>query len=224
MKTLITDIPKGQKRGWIVSVNDEVIEDVRSLRIESPHGKWYYGMTPGGWDGVAVHEPGGGGSVSVPFAMVKGQLWLGMVEQVRPYQGGPVLNLPRGYMDPGKNHFETVVQELEEEARLSASDVTIIPLPGAPCNPNSAVFVTTGSDEGVHFYAVEISERLLEFDEESGEPRLRPDVLMPKTKQAEQICQSRFVPWSQAMESSDMFTVAGAGRLRAYLTRAQSME
>src|SRR5262249_24580708 len=151
------------------------------------------------------------------FALLPEGLFVGLVEQRRANQGGNVLNAPGGFLDPGESHASAARRELAEETGLPATK--LVPLPGRPLNPNSTFFETWGEDEGVKVFAIEVDpDALVSCD---GSFRLRPGTFdaSPEAqgkRSAEQIAACRFLPWAQAIELSDMFTVAAIARLLAY--------
>lgn len=218
MKTLISEIPeeKQKKRGWSVELDGKVIENVSLIKIENPnYGLLCYGFTPSGYDGWSFREIGSGGVVSVPFSIIDGRLYVGLVEQDRHNQGGRIWNLPRGFINPNEKHFEAVAREFEEEVRYCSPDKMVKPLTGEPCNPNSAFFETPGKNEGVKYFSIEVIPEQLTLDQENGGFKFRSGILEPKTKQAEQIYACRFFPWREATHVSDMFTSTGVARLVA---------
>ncbi len=204
---------------WRIFVNGE--EQLRVLHLVLDHpsfGTLTYGLTAGGHDGWSFHERGGGGSVILPFSMVDGELFVGLVEQQRPHQGGTVLNAPRGFVDPAERRDAAAQRELMEETGIDVPASALSALPGAPANPNSGFFETTGTDEGVHFFAVEIpAERLLG----QGNRRMFAEGAVDKraevcrSKLAEQVGEVVFVPWYEAATLGDMFTNAAVARLLA---------
>lgn len=201
-----------EKRGWQLFLNELLVSVVESLRlVHTRFGTLEYGLTKGGWDGWTFHELGGGGSVIVPYANINGQLFVGLVWQNRPNQGGNVWNVPRGFLAFGENHFGSAVQELEQEVGYRSMELRL--LEGKPMNPNSAFFVTEG-DEGVRAYALEIREDELVNNGADGWA-FNPQILKPISKSAELIFGCRFFPWEQATEVGDMFTLAAIARLRA---------
>ncbi|PLX22052.1 hypothetical protein C0584_00820 [Candidatus Parcubacteria bacterium] len=216
MTTLIKTIKADEqdKRSWTVELNGKRLEEVETVRIFNENfGELNYGMTIPGYDGISFHENSGGGVVCVPFVVIDGRLYIGMVQQERHNQGGKVWNLPRGFIDPGENHFEAMAREFEEEIRYSSPDKMVKPLSGDPCNPNSAFFETPNKNEGVKFFSIEVLPKQLELESISGGFRFRSGILKPLTKAAEQIYSCRFFPWRETSCSSDMFTVAGIARL-----------
>lgn len=222
MSTLIKPISSENqgKRGWKVELNGQEVPEVTSLRLKSRFGELNYGMTPPGYDGWSFREEGGGGSVLVPFCYVGDELHIGLVSQTRHNQGGEVPNLPRGFLEPGESHFRAATRELTEETDVPSTEPAITALPGAPTNPNSAFFETPEKNEGVKFFAAEFREDQLELD--SGVYQFKKDILEadpdgPAAKLAEQILGVLFLPWHKAAQVGDMFTVAGVGRLQAYL-------
>lgn len=232
MSKLIGNIPqeKQEKRGWTVKVNGIVIEEllpksmgVEHLGIFNPRfGELAYGLTPGGWDGLGFHELGGGGSVIAPFVEKDGVLHIGMVKQNRPFQGGVVLNVPRGFLNPGEAHFQAAKRELEEETGYRPANDRVFLLVGDPANPNSAFFDTSEPGEGVKFFAFEVLSSEVEPDPDNKALlRFKAGVLEPASKAAKDanILGCSFHPWEEAVAVSDMFTNTATARLLGHLKR-----
>ena len=119
---LLPAIPADKKRGWEVKINGQTVADVRELDITSKLGHLRYAWNPAGYDQWAFEELGGGGSVIVPFCRMSDQILIGVVAQKRSFQAEePVLNMPRGFMDPNENHFKTAVRESGEEIGCRSS-------------------------------------------------------------------------------------------------------
>jgi ADP-ribose pyrophosphatase YjhB (NUDIX family) len=200
------------KRGWSVKINGEVVEDVAHLELANPRfGVLEYGNV-GGYDSWNFHENGGGGSVIAPHAIVGGYLFVLMIEQGRPNQGGRVWNLPRGFLNPSENHFGTAVRELEEEAGIRSVELKQL---GDPTNPNSAFFVTSGEGEGTRFYGLRIDESEIKPEGaiEDGVFLFNEGAIKPISKTAEDIFGGKFFRYEEALAVGDMYTVAAVGRL-----------
>lgn len=215
-------------RGWRVELNGEIVEQVSSVRLiqERMGIDVEYGKTPGGWDGLALEEVGGGGSVTVPYLNLDGEIYIGVVEENRPYAGGAVLNVPRGFMDPSENHFQTAKRELTEETGYEPVEKRIQPLDGEPMNPNSTFFVTAGEDRGVKAYRVQIKDNEVVLSQIADNPEEREysfdqKVLTASSKMGEKVMKSKFIHWSRAIGLNDMFTVASVGRLVAEEAKAR---
>lgn len=213
-----------EKRGWKIQVNGVLVRDVSSVRLfnEKMGLEFRYGMRAEGYDGVVLHEPGGGGSVLVPFVTFDNTLHIGMLEQERKTQGGNALNLPRGFLDPGESHFETAAREMQEETgvAIDRSRIKDFNKYARSGNANSAFFGTSRDDEGVHFYGVEfLSQEVEEEPLPSLALRLRDDTIRPKegNQMAERIFSCRFYPWRIAAGVGDLFTNAGLARLFKYV-------
>lgn len=203
---------------------------VQKLVLSSKFGRLVYGKHPLGYPTWAFFEEGGGGSVIVPFCRPDkkpGSLFIGVVSQMRYYQDSveKILNVPRGFLDPGESHFKAASREVNEE--FGHTQLRVIDLGGEPFNPNSAFFVTDGytSDgkkKGVRFYAVEFPRSALMADKD-GNLVFKPgaiEVSNPGTasaKAAEGIFASVFLPWQKAAELGDGFTLSGMTRLNRYL-------
>ncbi|MFA5935915.1 MAG: NUDIX domain-containing protein [Patescibacteria group bacterium] len=222
-KSLITPIPaeKQEKRGWAVTLNGQTVPEVSTLEISNAKfGVVSYGNTPPGYDGWSFKEIGGGGSVIVPYVSIDGVLHIGVLEQARHNQGGKVLNVPRGFLAPGESHFQAARREFSEETGHDPRKIEVIPLPGEPMNCNSAFFETAEKGEGVRFFAVHFHSNELETRDGVcvfREGVLKSDEASKAAKLAEQILGCRFIRYEEALRLSDMFTVAGVGRLIVHI-------
>ncbi len=232
--TKIESMPAEMKRGWSVIVErpdgslDELSEVARVTIVNPKFGALNYGKSPlGAFDQWAFHEVAGGGSVIVPYVRLPaGELFVGLLEEKRPFQSAtPVWNVPRGFLDPKEKHFEAAGRELKEEAGLEVEQLQL--LPGEPVNPNSAFFETwgeapDGQPEGIRFFAVELPKRYLKWtDMEAGRGLLDPEVVKPATKGlAEKICKCEFRYIFDAIGNGDGFTDIALSRLvRTYYGR-----
>jgi hypothetical protein len=116
-------IAEGQPRSWRLTIDGRV-EQVASLSLEDPRfGTLSYGMSEQGYNTWSFHENGGGGVVTVPFTFREGGLLVGVVEQLRPNQGGSVLNVPRGFLDPDEESAHAAARELSEETGLETTTI-----------------------------------------------------------------------------------------------------
>lgn len=208
------------KRGWKVELNGKTVSQVRSLRVvqERMGISLEYGKTPAGYDGLSLEETGGGGAVIVPFVNIAGEVYVGLVEENRPFAGGIVLNVPRGFLTPGETHFQTAKRELTEETGYQPVEERIVLLSGEPMNPNSTFFVTQTPDKGVKPYKVGIDEREVKLATDSEDPtgkvyEFNQDVLRSVSRTGERVMKSKFYHWTKALRVRDMFTVAAVGRL-----------
>jgi len=220
MPTLLESIKEGIGRGWTLLLDGKPVVNVSSLVLfNPPFGSLFYGKSPSGdYDQWSFHEVGGGGAVNVPYCIIEGLLYVGVVEQKRPLQDkvNPVLNVPRGFMDPEETHFETAVREVNEEAGIQDAKRKTILLPGVSGNPNSAFFETWGDGEGVAFYCLKIlPEEIKKSDDDYY--ILNEKVVTPVSKAAEGIMGSRFIPWQEALALGDMMTLSAVSRLLGFL-------
>jgi len=201
--TRIEALTADTKRGWTVIVERDdgslvELSGFSRLTLVNPRfGAVNYGKSPSGvFDQWAFHEAGGGGSVIVPFVrLATGEIFVGLLRESRPLQSdNPVLNVPRGMLDPGEDHLQAAKREFEEETGISG--VSVFPLDGEPVNPNSTFFETWGktpggSAEGLHFFAIELPERFLVYN----------------------LRHCEFLPIFLAIGSGDGFTDIGIARL-----------
>ncbi len=225
-------LPGDKKAGWDIQLFNtdgdriHIVDGVIGLVIANNVRMGVtvaYGLTRGGFDGWQIHETGGGGSVTTPFAIINGVLYIGVVTQVRHTQGGPVDNTPRGYRQPGENALETAVREWNEEVETGDNyAVHIFELDGRPVNQNSANYETWGENEGVKYFACEISPNALEAQPD-GSYVFRPD-LLSSTNEAERkkeaIFGARFIAAASALDLSDAFTIVATGRIINHLSDA----
>lgn len=219
-KSLIKPIP-AVPRDWKVSVDGVLLPRTNSVVIDHPKiGTLTYGETPQGYDGWAFHEEGGGGSVVLPFVILKDELFVAVVLQDRPNQGGKVLNAPRGFLDPGEDRCLGAARELAEEVGLRPSPSSIFALPGTPGNPNSTFFETWDEGEGVTFFGIEVAEDQVAYISETlcFKPGALDRSPPAKHKQlVEKIFRAQFMTWMEAAKLGDLFTNAAVARLLVHL-------
>lgn len=234
----ISEIPasRANTKGWVLTLDGRVT-DYRILELKNPkYGTIAAGQTPGGYDSWAFHEIGGGGSVSVPYTIINGKLFIGVVAEKRPNLGGIVLNVPRGFLTKLQGAVEkasdAAKRELQEETGLSAEEILgnqkSLHRDSAGVNMNSAFFVTVVYEEGVHFFAAKIRDDIM--SKYSGERSLeeeigcrvgttevyRADKNIAKNKNLdvwENIYGLYFIPWEEAVELRDIFTIGVVGKL-----------
>lgn len=221
-------IPENHPRGWELLVNGELVKDVRTMSLtHSGMGiDVNYGLHPAGYDTIRIHEQGGGGAVTVPYALIDGRLHIGVVNQNRPAAGGAVDEIPRGFVDPKETHEDAVVREMAEETGLSTLAERFFEL-GRHKNPNTTFFDTSAPDEGVRFYGLEITSEELELAvDDNGGPyyRFKEGIRdQAETKVEERILGSRFVPVGELIHSSDLMTSAGVGLLTTHMLGMHSL-
>jgi 8-oxo-dGTP pyrophosphatase MutT (NUDIX family) len=200
-------------RSWALEIDGEPYVHVGKLTLSSRYAVLEYGLTPAGYDGCRWREPGGGGVVVLPWTTISGLLHVGVLRQQRPFQGGLVLNAPRGFVDPGESHESAALRELLEETGYDPDD-RLVALGGEPANPNSAFFDTSIPDSGVRFFGVEIDPTEVMITD--NRVTLRDDT--GPLDADEGIEGLEFVPWTEAARLADMFTNAGVARLIAFVS------
>jgi len=204
-----------------VYVDGRPVDQVASIVIEHPRlGTLTYGETPLGYDSWSFRENGGGGSVILPFIVANDEVFVGVVRQMRPNQGGEVWNLPRGFLDPGEDRALSAARELTEEVGLPVQAADVFPLPGQPGNPNSAFFETWAEGEGVTFFGVKVDAALTVRADDGF--RFKSEVLdesplAQRSRLAEAIGEALFIPWYDAAQLGDLFTNAAVARLLVHL-------
>ena len=218
IRRLLMDLPEGKSAGWKLVVDGKEMV-ARAIEIASKFGVLRWGFN-GAYDTWGFEEPGGGGSVLVPYFFDEdGALWIGVVRQPRPFQSEtPVLNLPRGFLKPGETHFETANREGSEEVGLDGRERVFL-LDGEGGNPNSTFNITVGTNEdgtpkGIRFYGVRFTEDEVEAADDSSYT-FRDGVVTPVTPDAEKIMGTVFVPWTDVAQLGCMMSNAGVARLIA---------
>ena len=201
-----------QGRSWALEVDGNPCAQVGKLRLSSRFAVFEYGLTPSGHDGCCWREHGGGGVVVLPWTMPTRQLLIGVVRQYRPFQGGSVLNAPRGFVDRGEPRRSAARRELIEATGYDPAD-RVAELGGDPANPNSALFDTCAPGGGVRFFGVEIDPA--EIVSIQGRWTLHVD--RGPQDPDESVETLEFVPWTAAARLGDMFTNAAVARLLAFL-------
>ncbi|MBU4315141.1 hypothetical protein KJ673_01925 [Patescibacteria group bacterium] len=119
------------------------------------------------YEAIAYYEAGGGGTAVLPFTFICGRLYVGVVLQHRQLMGEePVYTSAGGYQAlTDKSAQQTGERELREEVTNCVRVIKrAFMLPGAPVNPNRAVFITAGDGEGVKYFAVEVLSSYLAPD------------------------------------------------------------
>ena len=222
-------VPEDISRGWRINIDGkEIATPASSLHLQ--HEKMGISVEYGykGYDRPKIKEAGGGGSVIIPFYIQPdGRLFIGVLKEQRDLMGGAEWNVPRGFMSPGEEHFQTAVREYAEETGHHVPDDRIRAIEGSPTNPNSAFFDTSGENEGVKFYAVELLQsELREIDDDANNPQyeFNPEQLEAVSAVAKKIMGTTFIPVEDALRLADQFTVAGVGRLFMELLLSGSID
>ncbi|NCU44274.1 NUDIX domain-containing protein [Candidatus Falkowbacteria bacterium] len=220
----IYPIPDSIQHIWQVFIDGKLIENYSHLAAKSKYGVMNLGISPDLGQHITFQEPGGGGSVIIPFVLIQEQqivdlkklnkeqdyqVYAGLIEQQRDRQGGLVWNVPRGYVNQGDSHDQTAAKELIEETGLSGQPFL---LPGRSLNPNSSYF-ETGKNNGVRIYAINLGPNKARW--QAGQVVLL-DNPQP-TGVDEKIGQCQFFPLAELSQLGDMFSVATESRLRYYL-------
>lgn len=217
-------------RGWQLVLNGEEVKEVKSLVLSHPKfGVLSYGLTPAGYDDWGFDEVGGGGSVTIPF--IRGgeeeDIFIGLLREERWTQGGYAWNVPRGFLNPEEQHFETAIREAQEEVGFTRLASRLFLLPGHPGNPNSAFFIT-GRDRGVHYFAFEVYHaevqglNLVNPEEEilygeGARYKFRSDLVTGISPVGKKIVGCLFFSIDKAVGIADQFTEVAASRLRQFL-------
>lgn len=219
---IIREIRDGEKQDWDVSINQEPIQNVKSVHMENRNIGIAvdYGMLTHGYDSIVVTEIGGANIA--PYCIMEETLHIGVLRQLRYNMGGWVLNIPRGFMNLNENHFQAAVRENQEETRFNFTNLKRIKqLSHAPQNQDSGYFNTVDG-KGIQTFSLLISPTELEQTTDlnwcSGTIyQFKPEVLKPISSIAEKIMGCKFIPWREAMKLADMPTTNATGMLIATL-------
>ena len=216
-------IPASVEHIWQVFVDGQSIGNYSHLAAQSKYGVMNLGISPDLGQHVTFQEPGGGGSVIIPFVIIQKQqviglndldkkddyqVYAGLIEQQRDRQGGLIWNVPRGYVNQGDSHSQTAAKELTEETGLIGQPFL---LPGQSLNPNSSYF-ETGKDGGVRLYAINLGPDRADWLDGQVVLLNNPQ----PTEVYEKIVRCKFFPLAELSQLGDMFSVAAESRLRYY--------
>lgn len=205
---------------WVLTVDGKVVEYHQADLTHPDFASVQVGLRPEGYPGFVIAENGGGGSVIVPYALIDGELYIGMVQQARVLQSKvPIWNVPRGFLRQGESPLAAAIREQDEEFGFTNAELRILPIPGVGANPNSAFYVTVDTP-GVTYTAFRMFDDELELvaDESVGDLRvfaIKEGLAEATDKAGEGILQSRFFHWTIPAQVGDMFSNSGTVRLQA---------
>lgn len=207
-----------EKNHWNISLNggesSPLGKEINLVQISSDFGVLTIGRRPEGYPGWSFREIGGGGSVTIPFAVSpEGELLVGLALEDRQNLGGPTWCAIGGFVQPGQSHAEAQKQKLCEKAHVCGKES--FALDGLPFISNRLFFVGDAKkDEGVHGFALEISYDDLELDREKGNWSIKPGAITGY-KKPENV---RLFKYEEAVAiTPDVFFLSMAARLIAQL-------
>jgi 8-oxo-dGTP pyrophosphatase MutT (NUDIX family) len=177
----VRPIPANTSRGWRLYLQDESDGPEREiapafLRAEQHRlglsVRYGIGVPPERFDRVVLRERGGGGVVIVPYALVDGELYVGVIRQHRTLTGAGSFGLPMGGVDPGEDRIAAARREFMEETGLERDVVgRLAALPGRPLNPSPGFFQADARQgEGATFYALAFAGDELRLRRSSANP------------------------------------------------------
>lgn len=218
-------ISPDQKRGWQVFVNDQKIEQVSHVVIKSSKGTLTYGWNPMGWDQWNFEEPGGGGSILLPYFIdTNGNLMVGLAWETRPFESerSEVLNAPRIFMDPAETHFQASERLAHLETGYVPPEGRIHSLSATGKNPNSTFFITNKSDEhGCRFFGLPMIMEEIDFS--GSRPKIKKGEIIPQSKPGQKVMKCSFYPYEE-VEVSDMFTHTAISLLEKFLIKKHNVK
>ena len=220
MSNKIVPIPQDVEHTWKMEVAPGF------FRASSPRfGTLTFGLRPEGPSAVgwAWKEIGGGGVNIVPYVVIEGLLYIGMIYEKRPMlPTGWGWNIPRGFLEPGSTPLQSARKEWEEEVGSSAERLQ--QLKGSPQNPNSTFFdISDGSGTQVFGFFTkpeEVEQDDLVLIPDLGNAPAPSFVFVgnrftPTSKMGEKILACRFFPWWVAATGEDANSSSGFARLLA---------
>jgi hypothetical protein len=228
-KDFLTPVPDKEKRGWKSSASDFDLDgepfelDISLLKSTNARMgvEVSYGQNPEGYDGWAIREPNGGGSVTIPYFWKDGELFIGTIRQERKKMGGLSTEVPRGFSLPQETHQETAEREFAQESGVENLGSRIKPIGKRGVNPNSAFFIAdTRKGEGVKFFGFQVKPEEVVLRRNSKDPRRRvykftPEIQGIIREQNEKIKPEgiRFFNSRLLSETGDGFTMQAIGKL-----------
>lgn len=215
--------------GWSIFLRDKEggvyqVEDAAQLVLVNPiYGALVYGQAPAGpYDTWTWTEVGGGGSIVVPWTIMKGVIYVGVLIEWRPLaratSGQFVLNVPRGSIDPEETHDDAASRELVEEVGLPP-ERRLVKFDCEPgncdnANTNTAFLLPSGKQAGLRYYACRFDSEELEPVDGTNRLRISAPLTPAHGSIGEKIIKVEFVPVREAAKiCGDNFTRAGIGLL-----------
>lgn len=226
---VLEDVPFDQDHEWMLFIDGRRVRHpfmrVDLVLLKGEGGQQIYrhlqlglmGSEGNEYEAIAYYEAGGGGTVVVPFVRFEERLYIGVLIQHRQLMGQkPVKTAAGGYKSPtDMSDQKTGERELREEVTRRSVIERSYMLEGDPVNPNRAVFITAGEDEGVTFFAAEINPEFVECSQDgylrfvSGAGEVDPGV--------EKALKTVFIPVREAARSACGFVRCGTIALLADL-------
>ena len=227
----LPDLPEGWKTTW------RWIADGKELTVERHLVGWLsvpgrpdigvsYGLIVDGtnpYDGCTFTEFGGGGVATVPFAILRGKLWILTTLQRRYLSGDTALDgVPRGYRPEGVSASDHALVEFAEEFGTGAMTVgSRFPLLGEPSLGATHMLdhrpLPNEPKPGGYMFAVRLHESCFERQWRDDRPVLKPGIFAPKDR-LEWLAKGCVLTWREAARCQDTVVPVGAIRLMDTLT------
>lgn len=183
-----------------------------------------YGQGKDGYDQWVIVEPNGGGSVTVPYVWIQGELYVGVQKQQRNLNGpGFTTEVPRGLSQVGETHARAAGRETAEETGVDKSLVMRIqPLGTRSTSPNTAHYKTdTRHGQGVHYFQLPLYPEDVQVRHSGNTPLTTVYTLQPSLQgEIREVNEKinpaglRFLHWS-LLSQTDAFTSVGIIRILA---------
>jgi hypothetical protein len=177
-----------------------------------------------GWDQWVFEEPGGGGSILLPYFIDEnGNLLVGLAWEARPFESrrSEVLNAPRIFMDPHENHFKASTRLAHLETGYIPPEGRIHPLDSIGKNPNSSFFITNKGDyHGCHFFGLPMIREEIDFS--GSRPKIKKGDLIPESQPGQKVMKCNFFPYLE-VEVGDMFSHTAISLLERYLIKKNNL-
>ncbi|OGH02847.1 MAG: hypothetical protein A2798_00215 [Candidatus Levybacteria bacterium RIFCSPHIGHO2_01_FULL_37_17] len=181
-KDFLQPVPDREKQGWEATSTDFEgnTSEIQLAALKSQNARMgvevSYGQNPEGYDGWAIREPNGGGSVTIPYFWLDGELFVGTIRQERKKMGGLSTEASRGFSLPQESHQDTAEREFAMETGVESLGSRIKPIGRRGVNPNSAFFVAnTRKGEGVKFFGLEVKSEEVVLKRKGQRVEVNPD-------------------------------------------------
>lgn len=227
----LPDLPEGFERTWRWIADDkELMVERHLVGYLSVPGRpdigVSYGLINDGYftyDGCTFSEFGGGGVATVPFAILRGKLWILTTLQRRYISGDNALDgVPRGYRPEGVSASEHALVEFAEEFGTGAETIgPRFPLLGEPSLGATHILdhrpLPNEPKPGGYMFGIRLAESCFERRWRDGRPVLKSGIFAPKDK-LEWLAKGRILSWREAARCQDTVVPVGAIRLMDTLT------
>lgn len=214
LKKTSKPIPVKKRGGWVTKIfRTDKNGNVIWFHLESKYGILYFGIREDNHVGWWWKETGGGGPITLPYAIINDELYVALVNEYRWNLGGRRWCAIGGFKKPDETNDIAQAREAADEAGVNTSHAVLSD--GYPFVSNRNYFVADcGFDEGIHAYLLEVpAEELKKYNSDSYQFKNT----FFGFNDREHI---RFMHWRVAMISTpDGIALAGIAKLIAHVCK-----